>query len=210
MCVLAALLVTAGLIYGQAVSGTLLGTILDATGATVPGAKVLITEQNTGISRNSVTTSAGYFAFPDLQPGVYTVTVEQVGFKKTVRQNVEVLVNSTMRVDVQLQTGDVTETISVTAEAPLLQTDRSDTGRKIETQQLADLPVGTNRNFQNLLNLVPGTTRAFRPHSVFFNAQGSLSTQVNGQSRLANNVQLEGIDNNHRTGLLAALIPPIE
>ncbi|MBC7925738.1 MAG: TonB-dependent receptor, partial [Bryobacteraceae bacterium] len=79
-----------------------------------------------------------------------------------------------------------------------------------ETQQLADLPVGTNRNFQNLLNLVPGTTRAFRPHSVFFNAQGSLSTQVNGQSRLANNVQLEGIDNNHRTGLLAALIPPIE
>ncbi|MDZ4798583.1 MAG: carboxypeptidase regulatory-like domain-containing protein [Bryobacteraceae bacterium] len=209
VCFLVAL-VFATFSYGQAVNGTLLGTVTDASGATVPGAKVLIAEQNTGVNRSAVTTSAGYYAFPDLQPGVYTVTVERTGFKKAVRQNVEVLVNSTMRVDSQLQTGDVTETVSVTAEAPLLQTDRSDTGRKIETQQLADMPLGTNRNFQNLLNLVPGTTRAFRPHSVFFNAQGSLSTQVNGQSRLANNVQLEGIDNNHRTGLLTALIPPVE
>ncbi len=210
MCFLVAALLVTSTSYGQAVNGTLLGTVTDASGATVPGAKVSITEQNTGVGRSAVTTSAGYYAFSDLPPGVYTVTVEQQGFKKAVRQNVEVLVNSTMRVDQQLQTGDVTETVSVTAEAPLLQTDRSDTGRKIETQQLADMPLGTNRNFQNLLNLVPGTTRAFRPHSVFFNAQGSLSTQVNGQSRLANNVQLEGIDNNHRTGLLAALIPPVE
>ncbi len=206
----AILTLVAGLSFGQAVNGTLLGTVTDPSGAVVPGAKVLIAEQKTGISRSGETTGAGYYAFADLAPGVYTVNVELTGFKKAVRQNVEVLVNSTMRADLQLQTGDVSETVSVTAEAALLQTDRSDTGRKIETQQLADMPLGTNRNFQNLLNLVPGTTRAFRPHSVFFNAQGSLSTQVNGQSRLANNVQLEGIDNNHRTGLLAALIPPIE
>lgn len=188
----------------------MLGTVSDASGAKVAGAKVVITEQNTGVSRTSETTQTGYYAFPDLPPGTYTVDVEHVGFKKLNRQNVDVLVNSTMRVDVQLQLGDVTESIQVTAEAPILQTDRADTGRKVETQQLADMPLGTNRNFQNLLNLVPGTTRAFRPHSVFFNAQGSLSTQVNGQSRMANNVQLEGIDNNHRTGLLTALIPPIE
>src|SRR5204863_1863645 len=66
------------------------------------------------------------------------------------------------------------------------------------------------RNFQGLLNLTPGTTRSFRPHSQFFNSQDSLATQVNGQSRLANNVQFEGVDNNHRTGLLTVLIPPIE
>src|SRR4030095_12995225 len=65
-------------------------------------------------------------------------------------------------------------------------------------------------NFQSLLNLVPGATRAFRPHSEFFSSQASLSTQINGQSRLANNVQIEGIDNNHRTALLSVLIPPIE
>lgn len=191
-------------------TGTLLGTVTDPSGAVVPGAKVAITEQNTGVSRTTETTAAGYYAFSDLAPGVYTVNIQQPGFKKGVRQNVDVLVNTTVRVDMQLQTGDVTEVIEVTAEAALLQTDRTDTGRKIETQQLAEMPLGTNRNFQSLLNLVPGTTRAFRPHSVFFNSQDSLSTQVNGQSRMANNVQMEGIDNNHRTGLLTALIPPIE
>jgi hypothetical protein len=197
-------------VFSQAVTGTLLGTVTDASGATVPGAKVGLTEEKTGVSRASETTTAGYYAFPDLAPGVYTVTIQQTGFKRGVRQNVEVLVNTTIRVDMQLQTGDVSESIEVTADAAILQTDRTDTGRKIETQQIVDMPLGTNRNFQNLLNLVPGTTRAFRPHSVFFNAQDSLSTQVNGQSRLANNVQMEGIDNNHRTGLLTALIPPIE
>ena len=92
----------------------------------------------------------------------------------------------------------------------MLQTDRADIGRKIETAQLANLPTGYNRSFQSLLNLVPGTTRAFAPHSEFFNSQGSLTTQVNGVSRLGNNVQFEGVDNNHRTGLLTMLIPPIE
>ncbi|MGH9201693.1 MAG: TonB-dependent receptor, partial [Vicinamibacterales bacterium] len=98
----------------------------------------------------------------------------------------------------------------MTQAVTLLQTDRADIGRKIETRELADLPLLMNRNFQGLLNLVPGTSRVFRPHSEFFNAQDSISTQVNGQSRMANNVQFEGIDNNHRTGLLTALIPPIE
>ncbi len=210
VCALIAAHMSVSFSFGQAVNGTLLGTVTDATAAAVPAAKVVVAEHNTGLSRSTQTSQAGYYAFPDLPPGIYTVSVELTGFKKAVRQNAELLVNSTLRVDMQLQTGDISESIQVTAEATLLQTDRADTGRKIETQQIVDMPLGTNRNFQNLLNLVPGTTRAFRPHSVFFNAQDSLSTQVNGQSRLANNVQLEGIDNNHRTGLLAALIPPIE
>ncbi len=197
-------------ILGQANTGTLLGTVTDPSGAVVPGAKVNITERNTGVTRSTETTDAGYYAFPNLTPGVYTVNITQPGFKQGVRQGVDVLVNTTVRVDMALQTGEVSESIEVTAEAALLQTDRTDTGRQIETQQLSDMPLGTNRNFQSLINLVPGTTRVFRPHSVFFNAQDSLSSQVNGQSRMANNVQIEGIDNNHRTGLLTAMIPPIE
>jgi hypothetical protein len=210
VCLVAALLLAASSCFAQAVNGTLLGTITDSSGAAIPKAKVIVTETNTGVSRATETTPNGYFAFPDLPPGVYNVSAEFTGFKKGVRNAVDVLVNTTVRADMQLQPGDVTESIVVVDAAPLLQTDRSDTGRKIETQQLADMPLSFNRNFQSLLNLVPGTVRAFRPHSVFFNAQDSLSTQVNGQSRLANNVQLEGIDNNHRTGLLTALIPPIE
>jgi hypothetical protein len=213
MCVFTTLIfLTAALVHGQAVNGTLLGTITDSTGASVPGARVVITETNTGVSRATTTNQSGNYTFPDLPPGVYTVSVEQTGFKKTSRTNVDVLVNSAVRVDLTLQPGEVSETVQVTAEAPMLQTERADTGRKVETKEIEDLPVSTpgGRNFQALLNLVPGTTRAFRPHSEFFNPQNSLSTQVNGQGRLANNLQLEGIDDNERTGLLQVYVPALE
>ena len=98
----------------------------------------------------------------------------------------------------------------MTAESPALQTDRADTGRMIEGVQIAAMPLGFGRNFQCMLDTVPGASRPFTPHSEFFNSQDSLSTKVNGQSRLANNVQFEGVDNNHRTGLLTVLIPSAE
>lgn len=196
--------------WGQAVSGSVVGTVTDTSGASVPGAKVVLTAVNTGIARTATSNQDGNYSFTNVEAGVFRVEVEMTGFRKAIRSGIDVVVNSTVRADVELQPGVVSEVVDVRAEAAVLQTDRSDTGRKIETRQLADMPLGFNRNFQGLLNLVPGTVRAFRPHSEFFNAQDSLSTRVNGQSRLANNVQLDGIDNNHRTGLLTAMIPPIE
>ncbi len=153
---------------------------------------------------------SGNYSFPTLEPGTYKVSVELTGFRTSVRDGIDVLVNTTVRADLALQPGAVNESIFVTAETAILQTDRSDTGRKIEQVQLASLPLGYGRNFQSMLNLVPGTSRSFQPHSEFFNSQGSLTTQVNGVNRIGNNVQFEGIDNNHRTGLLTVLIPPIE
>ena len=202
--------VCAGLAFSQAINATLLGTVTDASGAVVVNAKVTITETNTGVSRTANSNESGNYSFPNLPPGTYSVTVELQGFKKVTRNAVDVLVDTSVRVDVSLQPGQITETIDVTAEAALLQTDRADTGRKIEAAQLANLPMGYSRNFQSLINLVPGATRAFQPHSEFFNSQGSLTTQVNGVAREGNNVQFEGVDNNHRTGLLTVLIPPIE
>src|SRR5260370_37723282 len=104
----------------------------------------------------------------------------------------------------------MSETITVEAETPILQTERGDTGRKLEEVLTENVPLGTNRNFQNLLNIVPGTTRATFQHSQFFNASSSLQTEVNGQLRERNNYQIEGIDDNERTGLLQILIPPLE
>lgn len=195
---------------GQAVDATLVGTVQDSTGAAVANAKVTVTETNTNISRTTQTNDSGNYVFPDLPPGTYKVTAELAGFKRATRANVDVVVNTTLRIDLDLQAGDITETVTVEADTAILQTERADTGRKLETILTENLPLGTNRNFQNLLNLVPGTTRASFQHSQFFNASSSLQTEVNGQLRQGNNYQIEGIDDNERTGLLQILIPPLE
>src|SRR6202795_63198 len=197
-------------VMGQAVNATLLGTVTDSSGAAVANVKVSITETNTGISHTSQSNDSGNYVFPDLPPGTYTVTAEQPGFKRASRAGVDLIVHSTERVDLALQPGDVNQTVTVEAETPILQTERADTGRKLETVLTENVSLGTNRNFQNLLNIVPGTTRATFQHSQFFNASSSLQTEVNGQLREGNNYQIEGIDDNERTGLLQILVPPLE
>ena len=197
-------------VKGQAVNATLLGTVTDASGAAVGNVKVTITETNTGISHTSQTNESGNYVFPDLPPGTYKVVAELTGFKRESRAGIDLIVNSTERIDLVLQPGNVQETVTVEAETPILQTERSDTGRKLEEVLTENVPLGTNRNYQNLLNIVPGTTRATFQHSQFFNASSSLQTEVNGQLREGNNYQIEGIDDNERTGLLQILIPPLE
>lgn len=195
-------------VQAQAVKGSLLGTITDSNGAAAAGATVTATETRTNISITTVANQDGNYVFSNIKDGVYRVEASQKGFKKVVRDNVTVNVNTTIRVDLTLQVGEVTETVTIEAStAPLLQTDRADTGRLIETKQVAELPLGFNRNFQGLLVTVPGATRPSRPHSEFFNPQDSLESKVNGQSRLSNNFMIEGVDNNHKTGLLTVLIP---
>ena len=205
--VLALMLLLPVVAIAQAVKGTLLGTVTDTTGAGVPGATVTVTEVQTGISRSATTNASGNYVFSNLKDGVYRVEAELSGFRKTVHENVKVDVNTTVRVDLALQVGSLAEAVTVVQEAPPLQTDRADTGRIIEGKQITEMPLSFNRNFQGLLVTVPGATRPFRPHSQFFNSQDSLSTNVNGQTRLANNVMLDGIDNNHKSGLLTVLIP---
>ena len=194
----------------QAANGTLIGNVRDESGAAVPGATITATETRTNIVRTAVSNETGNYIVTNLPPGVFRVEGELTGFKKFVREGVEVRVNTTVRVDVGLSLGALTESVTVSAETPTLQTDRTDTGRVIEGEQIAQMPLGFNRNFQGMLITVPGAGRPFRPHSEFFNSQDSLSTTVNGQPRLANNVQLEGTDNNHKTGLLTVLIPSAE
>src|SRR2546429_8088423 len=147
-------------LMGQAVNATLLGSVTDSSGAAVANAKVTLAETNTGISHTSQTNDSGNYVFPDLPPGTYAITAEQSGFKRASRTGIDVIVNTTERVDLVLQPGNVTDTITVQAESPILQTERADTGRKLETVLTENMPLGTNRNFQNLLNLVPEIGRA--------------------------------------------------
>ena len=158
----------------------------------------------------TVTNEGGNFTIPNLPPGRYTVAVVAQGFKKETHQNIDVLINSSTRVDFDVAPGSVSEEVMVTTAPPLLQTDRADISTKLESTQLQSLPMTTNRNFQSLLNLIPGSTPATFEHSQFFNAQGSLQTRVNGIPRMGNLYQIEGIDDDERTGLLQIIIPPAD
>ena len=129
--------------FSQAVTGSLLGTISDVSGASAPNAKITITESNTGISRSTTTNESGNYSFPDLAPGTYTVSAEVAGFKRSSRTGVELQINTSPRVDLVLQPGNVSESIEVRADTPLLQTDRSDTNVKIEEKQISNLPIST-------------------------------------------------------------------
>jgi len=209
LCALAVL--CTGIAYSQSVSGTLLGTVTDSSGAVVPNARVQIIETNTNISHSTLSNESGNFSFPDLPPGKYAVTVEQTGFKKESRRDIELLVDSTVRINIALQPGSVSETVEVTGAPPVLQQDTASTGTKLSGIEVANLPlISSNRNFQSLLNMVPGVAPVAEQHSQFFNASSSLQTEVNGQMRMGNNFMIEGTDDNERTGLLQIYIPPIE
>jgi hypothetical protein len=196
--------------HAQATRGQLLGTIADQSGGALPGATVTATETRTGVVHTTVANATGNYTFPNLPDGIYNVKGELQGFKTVVREAVRVAVNTTVRIDLALQVGGLEETVTVTGETPLLQTDRTDTGRVLESVQVSSMPLAYNRNFQGMMVTIPGAAKPHREHSEFFNSQDSLASEVNGQSRLANNVQIEGIDDNQRTGLLTMLIPPAE
>src|SRR6478672_8716622 len=124
----AALMLIPATAAAQAVTGTLLGNITDSSGAAVPGATVTATDVDKNISRNVVSNESGYYIFNSLPNGNYTVDAELQGFKKMARSGVKVDVNTTVRVDLALSVGQMTEEVTVSAETPVLQTDRTDTG----------------------------------------------------------------------------------
>src|SRR5438874_154554 len=104
--------------HGQALKGTVLGTVTDASHAVVPGVAVNVTEINTNFRRSEVSNESGFFAFANLDPGDYRIEVSHQGFRKVVRAGIALEANSTVRVDLELTPGDVTQVVDVTSEAP--------------------------------------------------------------------------------------------
>src|SRR5688500_7445104 len=209
LCVVGTLLVPAEA-AAQAAVGALVGNVRDESGGAVPGVTITATEVRTNISRTAVSNETGNYSFTNLASGIYRVESELVGFRMFTGQELYVSVNTAMRVDIALTVGELEESVTVTGEAPMLQTDRTDTGRIIQSEQITQLPLAFNRNFQGALAIVPGASRPFRPHSEFYNSHDSLSSNVNGQERQSNNVQLEGTDNSDNGGNLAFMIPSAE
>src|SRR5580698_7573745 len=197
-----------GTLYSQAVNGTIVGTVTDATGAAVGNAQVTLVLAGQSSVHTTVTNESGNFTEPDLPSGTYNVTVVAQGFKKETRENIVLLTNTTSRVDIALSTGSVTETVTVTTAPPQLQTDRADISTNLEQHQIANLPLSSGNSFQSLLNTVPGMAPVVFNNSQFFNANNDLSENANGQSSYVNLYQIEGIDDDQRTGIHIILVPP--
>lgn len=139
----------------QTPTGTILGTADDGRGGVIPGAKITITEVQTGVARSTVSNNLGYFEMPFLPPGQYQLTAEQTGFKRFVRAGLVLNTDQKMEIPVSLQPGQVQQVVEVTGAAPLLETTASAVGQVIENRSVVDLPL-SNRNLLQLTGLVAG------------------------------------------------------
>src|SRR4051794_39256818 len=144
------------MLRAQSVTAVLVGTVSDQTGAVVPGAAVSVTMVGTNAKRTVLTTENGDFTVAGLAPGAYRLVAEHEGFKQTVIEKVELLVNQTARMNVALQVGAVAESVEVTGASPLVASETSSVGQVINTNQIEDLPLKGRAVF-NLALLSPGT-----------------------------------------------------
>ena len=179
--------------FGQRDLGTITGNITDPTGAAIPNAKITITEDATGLTYTVEAGRFGEYARPLLKPGTYTVTAEAAGFRRVAQKNVVIVGGDRVGVPITLSIGDVTQTVEVSAQAPLLQTESTTLGADLGAKPLSELPLGGQRTFAFLARLSPGVLQAENGARDAvgggFSANGVRS---NGQ----NNFLLNGVDNN--------------
>jgi len=176
----------------QVLYGSIVGNVMDNSGAAVTGATVRITNKATNQSRDAATNAEGAYNFSTVQTGVYEITVSKTGFKTYTRSNVEVTLNNVTRSDVSLEVGQVSETVSVTADATPLQTDRAEVRAELTSQTLQNLPIPPGRNYQQLFRSLPGINPPVNAHSVPTNPSRSLQYNVNGTTSSSNNVRIDG------------------
>jgi hypothetical protein len=183
------------LVNAQVLYGSLGGNVSDPKEAVIPGAKVEVSNVNTGVTRTVVTDDRGSFLLNDLQPGVYKVVISVNGFKTLLKDNIQVNANTVARFDAQLETGEVKETITINADSSeLLQTDRADVSTTQSARQVNNLPLtgSAGRNYQSLMQIVPGSVMQGEQNSAAGSPQRSISFNVNGVSRLQNNTRIDG------------------
>ena len=170
--------------------GVITGVVTDATGASVPAARVTATNRETGETRAVDTSDTGAYTVGPLRIGRYDVAVEKDGFKKSIQQDIELHAQDRVRADLKLEVGQMAESISVTAEAPLLQSETSTLAKVVEQNEIRTLPLN-GRNFQQLAWLTSGVApaTASRDRESGFNAHGQPMTQ--------NSFLIDGIDNNN-------------
>jgi hypothetical protein len=188
-------LFAAGTCAAQETRGTIHGRVLDSSQAAVAGATVLVVNTDTNTSTRLTTNPTGYYEASLLLPGNYRVTAEFTGFKKTVRSGIVLPLSGTLDIDLALEVGGVTETVSVTAQAPLLETSTVSSGRVMDNRNIMDLPVVAN-NTMVLGKMAPGIQTTgendyLGPHSISAGSDYSTGGNVGG-----NEWSIDGVPNN--------------
>src|SRR5688572_19311661 len=179
----------------QEIYGSVLGAIQDTSGARIPGASVALTNRETNLVLTTVTNETGAFTFSNVLPGTYDVKVSLQGFKEFVQQAVPVTAGGISRVDAKLQLGSLSESVTVTSEASLLKTDKADTGAAFTATEVVDLPLPEFRNYQSLLDLVPGSTPSAFQNAEIDTPAMALTTNINGTNRNNNSTRVDGATN---------------
>ncbi len=210
-CLTIATVVMSRAAAAQVLYGSVVGTLTDQTGAVVPNATVMVTNHETGLSRQVVTDHNGYYSVPNLLEGVYDLAVTSTGFKPYTQKGVAISINRVTRVDATIEVGALNEQVSVEATSAVLQTNKADVSVSLDTRAMENLPLSGYRNYQSLINLVPGATPARIQNAVTDTPGRALSTNVNGQERGANNTRVDGsadilVTMPHH----AVYVPPVE
>lgn len=202
----------------QAPTGRIEGNVADGTGAALPGATVTVTNTDTNTSRVDVSDGKGAYSFPALSPGNYRVQADLSGFR-TETSAVKLEVNQVARLDFKLLLGGVSETVTVTAAAPVIEKSTSEISTVIEEKQIENLPLN-GRNFTQLATLAPGVNRGIpgsnsagqsgQAETFRYGEFGGAALSINGLREQFNNYMIEGLDNNESLVNTIAYIPSPE
>jgi len=176
----------------QVLFGSVSGTVTDQSGAGVPKAHVTLTNKATSIQREADADESGHYIITDVPPGEYDLKVTASGFKPLTQTSLRVSANTVMNGDAKLQVGAVSEQITVEASTVTLQTEKTDLHTELTEKAILEMPLNQYRNFQTLINLVPGATPGVFQNAIADTPERALSTNINGTNRNNNNTRVDG------------------
>ena len=197
--------------FGQVDEGAINGTVLDATGAVIPNARVTLVNTDQGITLETTSSATGEYTFDPVRIGHYSLTATAKGFAKTTQHNLTVAVAQHLQVNIQLKLGAATETVEVNTAPPVLQTEEASVGQVIGSQEVNDLPLN-GRNFTFLAQLGAGMQT---PQADTRGNAASGAFSANGLRPAQNNYLLDGVDNNSNAvdflnGTNFVILPPVD
>ena len=176
----------------QVLFGTVSGTVTDQSGAGVPKAHITLVNKSTNVQKEADVDESGHYTITDVPPGTYDLKVTASGFKPLTQTNLTVAANTVMNGDAKLQVGAVTEQVTVEASIVTLQTEKTDVHTELTSKAILEIPLNQYRNYQTLINLVPGATPGKFQNAIADTPERALTTNINGTNRNNNNTRVDG------------------